>query len=844
MKIPHDIELEQAVLGSLLVDNRLYERCDTLRPDHFFDPLHGQIFESIATLINADRSATAITLKQFFENAAPVSEGLTVPQYLGRLVPAAVDPRSFKDYVKDLRDYAQRRALIGLAQDVIESSEAGSIPVEAVMAQVESNLTALSEKTRFGEGFLGFNEALRSAIQMAGNAYERNGGLSGISSGLHDLDRQMGGLQRSDLIVLAGRPSMGKCLPNDAPVLMADGAWKPNGDLQIGDRVASHDGLPSTVTGIFPQGTRQMYRITFKDGRSTECCAEHLWRVMNRKWKTPRTLDTAQLISLISKPSFHHRLWINSVSGDFGADVELPIDAYILGSLISNGGLSCSSVRLTTPHQSVLDRIETASSGVGVALRHQMKFDWRLCGNRRVGGNPIINGLRELGLFGHKAETKFIPPSYLSASKATRTSLLQGLMDGDGWVETFGAMRYGTSSYRLALDVQHLVRSLGGLATVSPRAPKYVYKGKKLSGLPSWVVNMSFADGTPFVSVPEKLSRVSVESGRQPRLTISSIEPSRMADAQCISVSHQDHLYVTNDYIVTHNTALATNIAYHVASNRFKSLRAHPDLDPHDPQHDGGVVAFFSLEMSAEQLATRILSEQAEIMSEKIRRGTITEQEFERLVDVSQRLKEIPLYIDQTGGITIHQLAARARKLKRQKGLDVMVVDYLQLLSGPQGASNSNRVQVVTDITTGLKALAKELNVPIIALSQLSRQVETREDKRPQLSDLRESGSIEQDADVVMFVFREEYYVERTKPNEGTIQFGDWMTKMASVVGKADVIIGKQRHGPVGSVQLSFDSRYTRFSDLAREQYIPERTGSYSTGRNYYEPSSYDGSVA
>jgi replicative DNA helicase len=272
-------------------------------------------------------------------------------------------------------------------------------------------------------------------------------------------------------------------------------------------------------------------------------------------------------------------------------------------------------------------------------------------------------------------------------------------------------------------------------------------------------------------------------------------------------------------------TALATNIAFNIARARARSLAARPQLPPADPAHDGAVVGFFSLEMSAEQLATRIMSEQAGIPSEKIRRGMIDENEFKRLVEASQEMASLPLFIDQTGGISVAQLAARARRLKRQHGLGLIVVDYLQLLSGSSRRAAEGRVQEVSEITTSLKALAKELNVPILALSQLSRAVENREDKRPQLADLRESGSIEQDADVVMFVFREEYYVERTKPAEGTAEFHDWMAKMQLVSGKAEVIIGKQRHGPVGTVNLQFEANVTRFSDLAHEAYMPARTG-------------------
>ena len=211
------------------------------------------------------------------------------------------------------------------------------------------------------------------------------------------------------------------------------------------------------------------------------------------------------------------------------------------------------------------------------------------------------------------------------------------------------------------------------------------------------------------------------------------------------------------------------------------------------------------------------------IPSERIRRGKINKDEFDRLVEASQNLQALPLYIDQTGGISIAQLAARARRLKRQKNLGLVIVDYLQLLSGSSRRSSDSRVQEIAEITTRLKALAKELDVPIIALSQLSRQVENREDKRPQLADLRESGSIEQDADVVMFVFREEYYVERREPRPGTPEHITWMDEMEQVEGLADAIIAKQRHGPTGTVRMQFQADVTRFSDFSGSARLPER---------------------
>jgi replicative DNA helicase len=267
-------------------------------------------------------------------------------------------------------------------------------------------------------------------------------------------------------------------------------------------------------------------------------------------------------------------------------------------------------------------------------------------------------------------------------------------------------------------------------------------------------------------------------------------------------------------------TSLATNIAFNIA----EAYQGEKQPDGTMKTVNGGIVGFFSLEMSAEQLATRIIAEQAGVPSYKIRRGDIREDDFYKITEAARKMQTIPFYVDQTGGISIAQLTARARRLKRQRGLDFLVIDYLQLLSG-SAKKGENRVQELTEITTGMKALAKELNVPILALSQLSRQVESRDDKRPQLSDLRESGSIEQDADVVMFIYRDEYYLKNKEPKPGTEEYFKWQTEMDQVHGKAEVIIGKQRHGPTGTVQLAFQADVTRFADLADEDKLPERMG-------------------
>lgn len=474
---PHNIEAEQALLGAILVNNDAFYRVsDFLKPEHFYESIHAQIYSVAGDMIRATKRANPITIKTFLPAEEKIGD-ITVTQYLARLAAEATTIINAEDYGRSIYDLATRRSLITVGEDMVNIAYDAPVdmPPRQQIEDAERRLFELAETGRYDGGFHDFGTAINEAIDLASAAYQRDGGLSGVATGLQAIDMRMGGLQRSDLVVLAGRPAMGK-------------------------------------------------------------------------------------------------------------------------------------------------------------------------------------------------------------------------------------------------------------------------------------------------------------------------------------------------------TALATNIAFNIANE----YRGDVNADGSTQAIDGGIVGFFSLEMSAEQLATRIISEQTEVSSSKIRRGEITETDFEKLSFCAQEMQKIPLFIDQTGGISIAQLAARARRLKRQRGLDVMIIDYIQLMQG-SSHTKSNRVQEITEITTGLKALAKELQIPIIALSQLSRQVESRDDKRPQLSDLRESGSIEQDADVVLFVYREEYYLERMEPKEGSEEWMKWELAMNEAKGRAEVIIAKQRHGPTGSAKLAFQGQFTRFSDLIEDTYLPER---------------------
>jgi replicative DNA helicase len=788
---PHSIEAEQSVLGGLLLDNGAADRvADILGADDFYSDAHRLLYKTIVGLIADNKPADVVTLAEALQSLTKL-DYVGGMAYLGALVENVPTAANIRRYAEIVRERAILRRLAAAGGEIADSAyHPLGRSVREILDHAETKVFEIAEHGARGQqGFQEIRPLLTQVVERIEFLYNRDNpsDVTGVATGFTDLDRMTSGLQEGDLVVIAGRPSMGKAQPLDAKVRTPTG-WKRMGDLAVGDALASVDGTASRVDGIYPQGVRQTFCVTFSDGRSTECCGEHLWRVHYRSWTQPRIVSTDRLAAMLTRARYRSRLWIDSVNGDFGSDAPLPVDPWLLGALLGDGDLTQATLRFTTTSNAMLsrlvDRLEPA-----VEVQRCGSIDWRIVqqGRGHVKGlygmspNPLTMSIKALGLWGKRSHEKFIPEIYLNSGREERLNLLRGLLDTDGWVERWGSVRYATSSPHLAQDVAELVRSLGGWCSTNSKIPTYRSKGVCLTGRPSFVCNIHHPDPKSLFLLSEKQVRALAEPVRCKRPNFVSVEPLRKVETQCISVTHPSRLYVTDDYVVTHNTALALNIGEHIA------------LTSKMP------VAIFSMEMGASQLAMRLMGSVGRLDQQKIRTGRLSNDDWERLSGALGRLNDAPIHIDDTGALNPLELRARARRLSRQYGgkLGAIIVDYLQLMQAV--GEGENRATEISEISRSLKALAKELKVPVMALSQLNRSLESRTDKRPVMSDLRESGAIEQDADVILFIYRDEVYNPDT-------QFK----------GRAEIIIGKQRNGPTGVVPLAWLGEYTRFENLAQ----------------------------
>lgn len=766
---PHSVEAEQSVIGGLILDSRAWDRvADIVTEGDFYRDDHRRIFAHIRKLCEQAKPVDILTVSESIQRSNEIEQVGGIG-YLGDIANAVPSAANIRRYAEIVADNSLRRKLI-LAAGSIESFAHAVGPATDAVEAAQNALIPLMDVGGSSDP-KHISEVLGRTIDEVQRRFEADVDVFGIPTGFCDLDKKLGGMQAGDLIILAGRPSMGKAQPLTSRVLLRDGRWKPIGSLMFGEHLASVDGMESRVIGTYPQGVKKIYRVTLSDGRSARCCAEHLWRVDSSRWVGgARVLETKELMRLLGTERYRNRITMPMVSGDFGVDDGLRLDPWLLGVLLGNGDCGEHQVRVSTQDAATLFRVQQIVGIERVVMCGP--YDYRI--NRCGDVDSVLSELRRLGLAGLRSHEKFIPDEYMRAPKSSRLELLRGLLDTDGWVETFGAVRIALSNKRLAEQVRSLVWSVGGKCSISVKEPRFTHAGEVRDGLPSYVLNVQHANRASLMKLARKQGRCK-EGARFSPPTIVSIDPDGEEEAVCIRVSHPSSLYVTDNYIVTHNTAIALNIAEHVATSERKPT------------------VVFSVEMSDVQLAMRSIASLGSVPASQVRSGKVGDEGWDCITTALSKLHDAPLWIDSSVGLTAGQMLARCRRVARRHGqLALVVIDYLQLLRG----EGNNRNEELGDITRRLKLMAKDLGCPVIALSQLSRKVEERTNHRPLMSDLRESGSIEQDADVILMMYRDEYY----NPD-------------SPYKGLAEVIIVKNRMGETGMVPLVFQGEYSRFKD-------------------------------
>jgi replicative DNA helicase len=586
---------------------------------------------------------------------------------------------------------------------------------------------------RTSEDYIGLEAAMwetYNEIEAIGN---RGGELFGVPTGFRDLDELTNGLHAGQLIVVAGRPGLGKALALDTPLATPTG-WTTMGEVAVGEQLIGADGCPTTVVAATEvMRGRPCYEVHFDDGGVIVADAQHQWRAALSDRGTRAVTTRALALAL-------DRGIACEVANAAAADLptrELPIPPYALGVWL--GAAQC------TDDASPAGDFELAMylEAVGVPA-----------------GSPDLDGGVTGGVDGH------LPPAYLRAASGQRQDLLAGLLDINGTVRADGAVSFQTANAELAGEVVELALSLGHVACLQAGA------------LPTVVIR---TDGELFRLERKRLAHKEAtrESG-PPMRRIVRVRPVASVPVRCVQVDNADHMYLAGRSMVpTHNSTLGMDFL------RSASIQ----------HNQAGVM--FSLEMGKSEITMRLLSAEARIPLTRIRTGTLTDDDWNKLARRMGEVAQAPMFIDDSPNLTMMEIRAKARRLKQRHDLRLVVVDYLQLMSSPKRVEN--RQQEVAEMSRSLKLLAKELGVPVVAISQLNRGAEQRSDKKPQLSDLRESGAIEQDADMVILLHREDAY-ERESPR----------------AGEADLIVAKHRNGPTRDVVVSSQLHYSRFVDMPR----------------------------
>jgi len=808
------LEAEESLIGAMILSrDAIAVAVETCTAEDFYKPAHGHVFDAITSLYAQGEPADPVTVADELRRAG-LLEAIGGPATLISLQASTPAISSAARYGAIVEEHALLRRMIGAASEIAELGYQVPEDVTAALDTAESMIFEVAQR-RVVDTMSPVSDLLAQALDRLEALYDRGDAITGVPTGYHDLDEKLAGLQPSNLVIVGARPSMGKALSLDTP-LPAPSGWATMGSVRLGEQVFDDRGCPCTVTYVSPiQLGRTCYRVEFDDGSHIVADAEHQWlaydysawksararhrlrlgngptnprlaRDQSHRWRLPSLVTTQQMLDRGVRVGLNARSnWYLSLAEPLELpELPLPVDPYVLGCWLGDG--SSRTSEMTVGDQDIGHfRREFEVAGYSLMARSKLQYatvpipgsgaSQGYRGDKRV----LTRELLEVGLLG--GTTKQVPAPYLRASFKQRLALLQGLMDTDGYLTGCGhAVEICLSNQDLLVQVRELACSLGH------RPGRIREKTFELPGGRSYTDwRLSWTPLDPVFRLPRKSKRLETGAagskfGRTRRRAIRAITPVQSIPVRCITVDSPSHLYLAGESMVpTHNTAFALGLAAHAAMER------------HVP------VLFFSLEMSHLEITQRLLCAEARVESSRMRNGSLRETDWPKIGHAIGRLGEAPMFIDDNPNLTVMDIRAKSRRLKARGGLGLVVVDYLQLMSGRMRAEN--RQVEVSEISRGLKILARELDVPVVALSQLSRNLEMRADKRPVLADLRESGSLEQDADVVMFIYRDEIY-----------------NSDSSDRGTAEIIVSKHRNGPTGVTQLAFLDHYTRFANMAR----------------------------
>ena len=761
---PQDVAAEQCVLGAMLLSkDAIADVVEVLKPGDFYRPAHQTVYDAVLDLYGRGEPADPVTIAAELTRDGTLAKVGGAP-YLHTLIASVPTAANAAYYAEIVRERAILRRLVEAGTKIVQlgygaASGMGG-EVDDVVDRAQQAVYEVTER-RTSEDYVRLEEVLQQAFDEIEAMGSRGSELYGVSTGFRELDELTNGLHPGQLVVVAGRPAMGKALALDTPLATPTG-WTTMGEVRVGEELVGADGRPTKVVAATEVLTdRTCYRVRFSDGTVIVADAQHQWvtstRRVRKSGNRALTVVTTEQMAATVHAGARANHAIPVAHPLMLPEAELTVDPYVLGAWLGDG--ESAGGRITSADPEIVLEIEKAGY---VVTKGAGKYGWGVRGLRVQ--------LRALGVLGNK----HIPARYLRASEHQRRRLLAGLLDTDGSVANHGlSVRFEVTHRELAESVQELVVSLGYRCRLTT---------KRVAGrseASSTCYRLTFTPRDKVFLLPRKLSRQTLAAGPRAGMRyVTEVVSIPSVPVRCVQVDNADHLYLAGRSMVpTHNSTIGLDFL------RAASIKH---------QHTS---ALFSLEMGRSEITMRLLSAEAQILLSRLRTGQMTDPDWNRLARRMGEIAQAPMFIDDSPNMSMMEIRAKCRRLKQRHDLKLVVVDYLQLMTSPRKVEN--RQQEVAEMSRSLKLLAKELEIPVVAISQLNRGAEQRQDKRPQMSDLRESGAIEQDADMVILLHREDAY-EKESPR----------------AGEADLIVAKHRNGPTKDVVVLSQLHYSRFVDM------------------------------